>query len=256
MKVRKPSSWRGLFLSVSFLSSLGVLMVAQSAADQFLLHPAFLVREVEVRWLDGSRSRPARFRLNPPTSVFRVDLKALSNAFQRRYPAAEVENVERILPNRLRATLRARHLVGQVQAGRLYFPVSDDGVVTSAGSAGPRTGLPLLQLEGVRRSLRAGEALESPGFWKAAELLATLRRGGGVAGHRARSVRVSGQDLFLTLDSGAEVRFSVDRLPNGWQLLAGLLSQRPRGLQEANYIDLRFEDPVIGSKTVKRKGRS
>jgi len=230
-------------------------MAAQSAADQFLLNPAFLVREVEVRWQDGSRSRPDRFRLNPPTSVFRIDLKALSNAFQRRYPAAEVEHVERILPNRLRATLRTRHLVGQVQAGGLYFAVSDDGVVTSTGSAGPRSGLPLLQLEGLRRSLRVGDALENPGFWKAAELLATLRRGGGIAGQRVRSVRVSGQDLFLTLESGAEIRFSVDRLPNGWQLLAGLLAQRPHVLLQANYIDLRFEDPVIGSRVGKR-GRS
>lgn len=248
MRPKGRPSWKSVFLSVSFLSGVALLMAAQAVVDQFLWHPAFVAREVEVRWLDGSRGRPTRFQLNPPTSVFRVDLKALGSVFQRRYPAAEVEKVERILPNRLQATLRARTLVGQVQAGGLYVPVSDDGVVVAAGSAAPRPNLPVLALGGPRRTLRIGDTLESAGFWKAAELLGTLRRGGGIAGHRVKNVRVNGQDLFLTLESGAEIRFSAERLPNGWQLLAGLLSQRPEVLRQANYIDLRFEDPVIGRR--------
>jgi len=156
--------------------------------------------------------------------------------------------VERVLPNRLRVTLRPRKVVGQVELGGSYYGVSDDGVVVAAAAPTARPDLPILRLEGVRRSLRVGSGLEVSSFWRAAELLATIHRGGGIAGHRVKTLRVSGEDLFLSLESGAEIRFAADRLAGGWQLLAGLLAHRPDLLRQALYLDLRFEDPVIGKR--------
>ena len=250
---RRLSSRRTVLLSVSFFSGIAMLLAAQGAIDGFLSHPAFLVREVEVQWPEGVKSRPRRFRLNPPTSIFRVDLKILGYAFQRRYPSVEVESIERVMPNRLVATMRPRRVVGQVNLGGSYYLVSDDGVVVAPASSVARPELPILLLDGFRGPLRVGSGLESPSFWKASELLATIHRDGGIAGHRVASIRVSGQDLFLLLDCGAEIRFSGDHLAVGWQHLVGLLRNRPELLKQANYLDLRFEDPVIGEKAKSRE---
>ena len=245
-----------LLLSVSFLSGIVLLMAAQGMADDFLSHPAFLVREVEVDWPHGAPARATRFRLNPPTSIFRVDLKALSTSFQRKFPTVEVEDIRRVLPNRLTATMRLRKVVGQVSLSGAYAPVSDDGILIGPGLRAPRPNLPVLVLSGLQGPLRVGRSLDCPSFWKASELLATLHRDGGIAGHRVLSVRVEGEDLFVGLDSGVEIRFSGAHLAVAWQQLAGVVGRRPDALSRARYIDLRFGDPVIGDKSRKNEKRT
>lgn len=245
---KKRTGRNALLLSVSFISGIALLMAAQGAADEFLSHPAFLVREVEVQWPAGAPAHSPRFRLNPPASIFRVDLKALATSFQRKFPSLEVENIRRLLPNRLVATMRQRKIVGQVSFAGTYAPVSDDGILVSPASTAPRPGLPVLVLEGVRGPLRVGRSMDSPSFWKASELMCTLQRDGGVAGHRVTEVRVEADNLFVSLDSGAEIRFSGNRLAACWQQLAGLVSRSPALLNEPRYVDLRFGDPVIGDK--------
>jgi len=250
----KKRTGRGaLLLSVSFISGIALLIAAQGAVDEFLSHPAFLVREVEVQWPAGTPAHSPRFRLNPPTSVFRVDLKALATSFQRKFPSLEVENIRRLLPNRLVATMRQRKIVGQVKVAGAYAPVSDDGILVYPASAAPRPGLPVLILEGARGPLRVGRSMDSPSFWKASELMCTLQRDGGIAGHKVTEVRVEGDGLFVRLESGAEIRFAGNHLATGWQQLAGLVGRSPGLLNEARYVDLRFGDPVIGEKSKHEK---
>lgn len=250
----KKRTGRGaLLLSVSFLSGIALLVAAQGAAEGFLSHPAFLVREVEVRWPAGAPPRSDRFRLNPATSIFHVDLKALTVSFQRKFPAAEVEGIRRLLPNRLVATMRQRKILGQVAAAGSYAPVSDDGILVAPGSSSPRPGLPVLLLPDLKGPLRVGRSIDSPSFWKASELLATLHRDGGIAGQKVITVRVEGDGLFVALESGAELRFSGSQLAGGWQQLGGLLGRRPGLLSQVSYVDLRFGDPVINEKRAARR---
>lgn len=255
MNGKGSSPRKKLLFSVSFLSGVAIWAGVQGAADSFLSHPSFLVHQVEVTWPKGEKGGPTHFRLTPPTSIFRVELNSLRHAFQRRYPIADVVRVERVFPNRVRAVIRPRHVVAQIKAGGSFHLVSDDGMVVSSGSSSPRAGLPVLLLEEVRGPLHSGGNLAGAGFWRVADLLAALRRDGGIAGRRVSMIRVAAGDLFLSLEQGPEVRFSTDRVSAGWRRLAGLIAQRPQVLTEARYVDLRFADPVIGSETADKKPR-
>ena len=126
--------------------------------------------------------------------------------------------------------------------------MSDDGILVTPASATPRAGLPVLLLPDLKGPLRVGRSIDSPSFWKASELLATLHRDGGIAGQRVHSVRVEGDGLFVALESGTELRFSGSQLAGGWQQLDSLIGRRPGLLSQASYVDLRFGDPVIGDK--------
>lgn len=252
----RPSRRGVLLLGVSFLSGIGLLMAAQGMVDDFLEHPAFQVREVEVQWPAGVKARSDRFRLNPPTSIFRVDLKSLAISFQRRFPSAEVEGIRRHLPNRLVAVMRPRKIVGQISVSGLYAPVSDDGILIFPASATPRPELPVLVLEGVKGPLRVGRSIDTASFWKASELLSTLHRDGGIAGHKVINVRVEGDNLFLALDSSAEIRFSGNNLSVEWQQLSSLIARSPGLLKEPRYVDLRYGDPVIGELRPKNEKRT
>lgn len=226
------------------------MLAFQGVADSFFSHPDFLVREVEARWVQSQEGPqpPMRFRMNPPASIFRVDLAATARVFEQRYPTAEVERVERILPNRLRVILRSRRPVAQLNCSGIFYAVSEEGKVISRGAAAPHPDLPVLILEGVRGPARFGQDLGGAEFWRASDLLAAIRRDGGIAGQKVSKVQVKGPDLFLLLDSGLEIRFSSERMWAGWQRLGELIPQRPQVLAEARYIDLRFEDPVIAPK--------
>jgi cell division septal protein FtsQ len=234
-------------LSVSLLSGVAILVIAQGAVRSLITAAPFQVLEAEARWVKGVSLPAQRYRIHPPTSIFQVDLFAVEQALQKQNPTAEVEAVRRILPNRLSATLSLKRIVGQIKVDR-YYPVSEEGTVLLPGQDNPWPHLPLLIIEGLKGPLRVGQSLRSAGFGSAVELLDAIRRQNGLAGHRIGSIRIKGVDLILFLDSGLEIRFAGDRLSAGWQRLADLLSRKPEILEQARYIDLRFDDPVIGEK--------
>lgn len=255
MSVRKGETSRGaIFLSVSAVSAVALMLGVQGAADSVLSQPVFLVREVEVVWPAGEPAgNPARFRLHPPTSVFRVDLESLSRVFTRRFPLSEVERIDRVLPNRLRAVMRSRRVVAQVQAGKSFFPVSNEGMVVAAGRPALWPEIPLVEIGGAPVVVRAGGRVAGAGFGKCSGLLAAIQRDGGIAGHKVTRIRVNGDDLALVMDTEAEIRFSGDRVWSGWHRLAELLARKPRLLDQARYVDLRFEHLIVAEKTSKNK---
>ena len=241
----------GTILSVSLVSGIGLLLGLQGVVRALVFHPSFLVEEVEVQWKgEVVKPMPDRYRLKPTTSIFEINLEALRRALVQRHSTAEVEVVQRILPNRVVATLRLKRGVAQVKADR-YYPISEEGTVLSPGQAAPWPHLPALFLEEVKGPFRVGTEIEHPNFQVICELLSVIRRQGGIGGHGVGSLRSKGKELTLFLDSGLEIRFANHRLGEDWGRLTELVAQRPTVLNEAQYLDLRFKDPVVGGKGLK-----
>ncbi|MBI3332793.1 MAG: cell division protein FtsQ [Candidatus Omnitrophica bacterium] len=246
------ASGRRRILSVSAASGVMGFLALQAMAQGVVGAPCFLVRQVEVCW-PSEMSVPRRaYRLVPPTSIFKVNLNAVGAALAAHHPAAEVEKVERILPNRLVAALRPRKVVAQLFLER-YYPLGEDGRVAAAGRGSPWSGLPVIFLEGKRRPFQVGEAPDSPGFLRALDLIRTARQHNGILGHAVSTIRVREGALFLALDSGVEIRLPVENLQAGWRRLTQLLAQRPELLDQTRYLDFRFEDPVIGKGPARGK---
>lgn len=235
---------RGI-LSVSFASGLVLFLAAQGILRPVLSSPAFAVKEVETVWPKDLKVPPQRYRIQPPASIFQINLQAVANALKKQYPAVEVEAVRRILPNRLVAVLRPKQAVAQLRQGPQYYPVSDDGTVLLKAQNSPWPNLPILFLEGPLGSGRVGSRVQSASFERAMELLSASRARGSLGGHGVGSIRSQGQVLSLFLDSGLEIRFDSRGLESGWRRLLALVAQRPGVLEGGKYLDLRFEDPVL-----------
>ncbi len=251
---KKGSSRRGIFLSVSLLSGVGAFLVIQGIYQSIICSPRFTVREIELVWPRELNRPMERYHLHPPTSIFKVNLQAVANALSQRYPSTEINAVRRILPNRLLATVREKRAIGQVKVADRYYPVDDEGKILLSGQRAPMPHLPILFLEGSRGIYQVGEFFSHPVFLSTSKLLQGIHRQGGLASHKLNSVRSRGQDLTLVLDSGLEIRFNSDRLEAEWNRLGALTVQKPEILDRAQYIDLRFGDPVIGG--VKREKSS
>ena len=243
--LKKPSRWRGTILSVSLISATAIFWAAEGIFQSVVGADFFRVDQLQVVWHEETKQPARNYRLKPAHSIFTVDLKAVGRALAAAHPAAEIIAVRRVLPNRLTATLRAKKVLAQVRADR-YYPVSAEGTVVAQGRSSPWPNLPILFLEEGKRPLPVGELLKGASFWRASELLVRVHRQGGVQGHRVNSVKSSDRLLTLLMDSGVEVRFNPDEVAVGWQRWMKLVGRRPQVLTEASYLDLRFEDPVIG----------
>lgn len=259
---------RPAILSVSLLSGVALLLAGQAMLRSIANSPTFLVKELEARWLlqpvpgalrtgtdapTGSRTLTQvwRYRLNPPISIFQVDLHRVAQALKGRHPTAQVEVVRRVLPNRLVAFLRPAHLVAQLKADR-YYPVSEEGTLLTEGQAAPFPHFPILFVENLTGPYRAGTRFKSSSLLSSCELLAQIRRQGGVAGHGVGSLRVQKGTMTLFLDSGLEIRLNPSHLFSSWQRFMELVIEKPHLLKDSRYVDLRFEDPAIGSRQIAR----
>lgn len=251
-KVEAPK--RATIFSISLASGLFLFLTVQGLFHSFVSASSFQVEEMEASWPEPLKRPIERYRLLPTPSIFQVDLQSVAQALEKRHPTAEVERIQRILPNRVKAFLRPKPVVAQVRAGNRYYPITEGGTVLSIGQPQPWPHLPIFFLAEAQGSFRVGQTLRYPGFPQASELLKAVHRQGGIAGHSLSSLRLKGQEIVLFLDSGLEIRFNRDRLLDGWRQLGELLAQRREILQEARYLDLRFEDPVIGAPQ-KGKGR-
>ncbi|MBI3616153.1 MAG: hypothetical protein HY211_06520 [Candidatus Omnitrophica bacterium] len=221
--------------SINLLSGVIALLVVQGLVQSVLSSDYFSVTEIDLVWPSEMNRPVERCRLNPPTPIFYLDLKAVAQVLERQRPTAEVESVRRILPNRLMAVMVPKRPIAQVRVSGGYAPVDEGGRTLMPPQAAPWPHLPILFLDGSRS-----------GFSSACRLLQGMGLEQSIAGHPVNSIRCRGDDLFLFLDSGLEIRFNSDRLEPGWARLAQLLGQKPELLNEAKYIDLRFGDPVIG----------
>jgi len=252
---KKDSSGRSALFSVSLLSGAVVILAVKGMIQPIFSSPLFQVGEIQMEWPVPQNVPPQRYKLTPATSIFRIDLNAIARVLQERHPMAEVEEVRRVLPDRLVAVMRLRKVLAQFRAGSGYYPISEEGTIVAPGQTAPWPHLPILLLEGMagRNRYPVGERIQHPAFWGIAELLVTIHRQGRIAGHKVNSIRNQGQALVVTLDSGVEIRFWVNRLAAGWQRLADLVSQKRGILDEARYIDLRYGDPVIAAAAKKTK---
>ncbi len=251
----KPAARGAIFFSVSLVSGLALFLMIQSGIQAVMISPRFYVNEVELHWSKKLNRPIERCRLKPGGSIFDLDLVAIEQAVQRMFPTAEVVAVRRLLPNRLVVEMNPRRVVAQLRADR-YYPVSEQGVIVGEGKDAPWPHLPVLYLEEVKGRLQTGSAVSARNFDEICDLLLAVQRAGGILGRKASSVRTQKTDLVLYLDSGMEVRFNVDHLRRGWEQLTELMIQKKQMVAQAQYIDLRFEDPVISEgKEQNKKAR-
>ncbi|MBI1952606.1 MAG: hypothetical protein HYS41_00590 [Candidatus Omnitrophica bacterium] len=238
-------SRRGAILSVSLVSGAALFLAFQGVVRAALQASVFRVDEVEAAFSLDPRIPARRYRLTPPTSIFHLDLRAVHKVLQARHPTMEVEEVRRLLPNRLQARLVPRKPAAQLAAGSGYYLVSDEGVVLTSARPVAWPHQVVVSLEVMKGTFRVGQAVRSPSLFQAMEVLGRVRARGGLAGHGLNLLEVKAGQMNLFLDSGLEVRLNSRHPEIGLDRLAQLLERQDPLLEGARYVDLRFSDPVI-----------
>ncbi|MBI4313378.1 MAG: hypothetical protein HY594_01035 [Candidatus Omnitrophica bacterium] len=219
----------------------------------------FWVSAIEVQLEPGQRwaaDPRLGYRIPRPIHVFRADLAALAQAIRREHPQFQKVVVRRNLPNKLVAYVSLRDPIGQIR-GRQYTIVSGDGIVLTPGSSTPWEGVPVLMIGSRTAAYQPGQSCDSDEFRRAATVLREVQESKALAGHKISAVRVNpasagsadSRMVTLLLENGLELRAMPGDLRPRLVRLGELLRGKPKEMGQAQYVDLRFDDLVIGLRS-------
>jgi len=185
-------------------------------------------------------------------NLWAVDLQALSERLQRQQPSLKEVRVIRQLPNALRVDAIPRIPVAQVRLDR-WYPVDRDGFIlptASEESAGR-----LIRLVGVDRTpgvLRVGKQNTDERLQLGLRVLARLQRAPALVARRLIEINVADpQQVRFVLEGETEVRCGSEAELEGHlaRLQAALRALAKRQEFAVQYIDVRFQEPVVGPRT-------
>ncbi|MBI4226885.1 MAG: cell division protein FtsQ [Candidatus Omnitrophica bacterium] len=243
--------------SLSLIAAAG-LVVSVGLAMFIHRSPYFWVSAIEIhlapgqQWLTDPR---IGYRLQPPIHVWQANLRELAAAIRREHPQLETVVVHRELPNRLMASVTLRAPVGQLR-GRRFYLVAPDGMVLAPGSPTAWEGLPVLLLGSRTAAYQPGQSCALPELRQAVAVLREVQRSNALGRHRVSTVRMTppamesaaAEVVTLVLDNGLELRAAPGDLGPRLARLGELMQTKGQDMAQAQYVDLRFDDLVVGLK--------
>ena len=198
-------------------------------------------------------------------NLWALDIRALAQSLHAQQPWLKRVRVVRELPQTIRIDTVERQPIAQLRMRR-WYPIDVEGFILPQGSPQPLDQLP--RVRGLERSgatFVIGAVNEVPRLVVALRVLGTLERHPAMARHRVTEINVTEPrqirfmvDFSADADGtestggglmevrcGAEEALAVqlDRLQRAFKVMAR------QGMTHPRYVDVRFEEPVIGPST-------
>ena len=197
---------------------------------------------------------PAQSRLKPPQSLlgadlWTVDLQRVAAELRRQEPSLKDVRVVRELPNAIRIEPVPRIPVAQVWVSG-WHPIDREGFILQTST--PEPAERLVRVTGLERAaspVRAGKDNEDERVQLGLRVLDVLRRQPLLARHVTEINVGDMQQIRFLLDDETEVRCgSETELSAHLDRLRAALRALAKQSVSAAYIDVRFQEPVIGPK--------
>ena len=184
-------------------------------------------------------------------NLWSVDLPALSRSLAAQQPQLKAVIVRRRLPDGLTVQAVERVPVAQVRLLQWYL-VDGEGYLLTEPSLKPHEQVVILKgVDSPKAPLKVGRDNGSEAMRQALRFLVSLRLSPVLIGHRLVAIDVSDpKQLVFAIDDDIEIRCGSEA-----ELAAQLGRLRDVFRRVASrdmiisYIDIRFQDPVIGPRT-------
>jgi len=218
----------------------------------------FLVKGVEVKVSneDGSpRDIPLKDVIGDGiigTNALFVDLGAIKDKITAGHPEFKDIVVRRVLPSMLVVECTLRKAVAQIRSDR-YYPVDKEGVILPDVVNFPNPELPIVTGIGINLAKvsmsRFGE-FESQKLANALDLINEIAAEDRLKAYRLKVLDIADPgNLTFTLETiNAEIKIGNTDFQDRLDTLAVVIGQLGPDISNFKYIDLRFEDPIMGPK--------
>ncbi|MBI3316024.1 MAG: hypothetical protein HYZ87_03510 [Candidatus Omnitrophica bacterium] len=243
---------RSLVYSLPYILSLTVVGLLFGGVIAYAVNsPTFQLTEVRVLNV-GTLSAEESFRfceLRRGENLILLDLIGVQQVIKRKHPEFKEVLVRRVLPNRIEVMLKRRTPVAQVAFSR-YVQVDKDLVILPGSAPVPFRNLTILEGAPVpREGLAVGVTLRDPATKKALRLMEVVKRSGILRKHWLSKIELGDpKNISLMVDSDIEIRIGNSHFIERLKILDQTLKTIGLDRSKIRYIDLRFDDVVIGPR--------
>ena len=184
-------------------------------------------------------------------NIFLVDLNDLKKRIEANHPELRDIVVRRALPDRLIVQARQRLAVAQVYGDRLYC-IDKDGVFLPYANNPVEGNIPLIS--GIRVAGPArSSAAQKEKIKKALFLIDALSANKKLLRCQIKTVDITdirNISFFLSAKDAEKVEIKIGdgEFNKRLDVLATILEQLGQDIERVKYIDLRFEDPIVGPR--------
>lgn len=217
----------------------------------------FNVKGLDVRFYDEKNAlRRANFSNIEDkdvlgANIFLVDLKNFKEKIEAAHPELRDIVVKRALPNKLIVQAKQRLAVAQVYGDRPYF-IDKDGVFLPYANNSTEENIPLIS--GIRfASPSRSSAVQKEKINKALFLIDALSQNRKLSRYQIKTIDIADSrniSFFLSAKDAekVEIKIGESEFNKRLDVLATVLEQLSQDIERVKYIDLRFEDPIVGPR--------
>lgn len=250
-KIQMPKlqkmQWIGMIVLIVFVVSAWLLAVAFLERSDY-----FRLRSVESKGAADTSLTAVRNEIltnHKDENIFKIDLKAIAEGLEPRYPDAKDIIVKRILPDKLSIGLSFRKPVAILVNGR-NFPVDRDGVILVNRDLSSMGDLPVIKGVEAKYAGRFRKRCESGNLKAALELVDTIKRTRFLDRYRIKTLDASDmRSLSFALgEGGPMIIIGYENLKERLEALHDTLRDPRLVLDSISYIDVRFKDIAISPK--------
>ena len=180
--------------------------------------------------------------------ILTVDLKTMEQAIQKRHPEYKEVVVHRVLPNEILIDLKKRLPFARLKLSRTFW-IDDTGVVVSP-EEGQLEEYPLiLGVPKPRQSVHVGSRIRFDALQQAIQLLSDIELQNILRDHALDHLDLSDRRNFvLRIDGGIDVHLGARNWGEKLAKLAEAIDTLEIDREKVRYIDLRFDDIIIGPR--------
>jgi len=184
-------------------------------------------------------------------NVFLIDLKNFKERIARAHPELRDIVVRRALPNRLIVQARQRVPAAQVYGDKSYFIDKDGVFLTYVEDTENETVIPLIT--GIKVSPFKGGLAQKEKIDKALFLIEAASENSKLSKYKIKKIDIADSrniSFFLNAADAekVEIKIGEGEFTKRIEVLSTVLEQLGRDIERVKYIDLRFEDPIVGPR--------
>lgn len=243
---------KGLWVFLPYLLSLTLAGVLFGGVVAYAVNsPVFELQEVHILNM-GTVPQAEAFRfceLQRGENLITLDLVNVQQVIKRKHPQFKEVLIRRVLPNRIEVMLKRRTPEIQILFSK-YIQVDKDLVILPGSSSTPFRNLTIIEGTPVPSpGIYVGVTIKDPATQQARKLAEEIKRLNMLGKHTLSKVDIRDPKNFcLIVDNEIEIKMGDNHFVERLKILAQTLKTMDLDKTKIRYIDLRFDDVIIGPR--------
>ena len=182
-------------------------------------------------------------------SIFMVNLKQLQGSLSAKYPQIAQLKIVKNYPDQLLVQAKKRFALAQTILKRRIFVLDDQGVILNFLAHVDST-LPIIRgLSEKNKNIDLGFPVMGKDLAEALKIIKVYQEHKVLASYPMVDINIENQSkIELTIINNLKIIIDREKIEQKMNVLAVLLTQAKLDLEDIKYLDLRFQEPIIGKK--------